>query len=119
MGWDQPRAQLVVGGVPGGEGRGGVLAWGAGTSSLPGTRLSRTRPRAGQKPHVGMNRAMPPVWVHEVGEEPQPRMHGGGEEAPPALARERRAEEDDDKWGVGSDKWGHRSSEGSSALTWY
>jgi len=50
--------------------------------------------------HVGMNRAMPPVWLHEVGKEPR---HGGrllalavpvadasvGEEARPTRARER------------------------------
>ena len=53
--------------------------------------------------HVGMNRVMTPVWVHEVGEEPR---HGGhllalavpvaeaavGEEARPTRARERRAQ---------------------------
>ena len=52
--------------------------------------------------HVGMNRVMTPVWVHEVGEEPR---HGGhllalavpvaeaavGEEARPTRARECRA----------------------------
>jgi len=53
-------------------------SWPTGTS-LAGTRLSTTRQwpapasHAGKnrRMHVGMNRAMPPVWVHKVGEEPR------------------------------------------------